>query len=364
MRRLVLTTVVGLCLGLVLAVAACGDDEVGDMTMTSVLATTSSETSGLTAEIVSPTARMLSRAHAYLFDVNVENAVGAVTYEWTSRWWTNDHTYDGLGPLLSDQKTFTRWGSEFRAGTTDTVRVTVRDSEGNTASDEIEVEFTADVPPVVEILSPEDGATFYQSQTISLTGQSFDADSPPDFRLAEGPVTRPMQEWVAWVVDRVGDEDPPFSWSYEATLSGLSVGTHIIDFRGSDNYGAAAEDVITIEILPDPVDRAPNAQILSPSSGASYTANAQDSGGQWYVSVALKGRGTDPEDGTLSGDSLVWTDSVNGGSARVIGHGTALTVRLGAPNTFGNTHKITLTVTDKHGHTAKAVITVTVSLLS
>lgn len=363
MRRLVLTTLVGLSLSFVLAVVACGDDEAGAMTTTSGLATTSSETSSLTAEIVSPTGRMLSRAHGYLFDVNVENAVGAVSYEWTSHWWDLDHASDADGPLLSDQKTFTRWGSEFRPGVVDTVRVTVRDSAGNTTSDEIEVEFTRNVPPVVEILSPEDGATFYQSQTISLTAQSFDEDGPPDFRLDEGPVTGPYQQWVAWVVDRRGDEDLPFSWSHEATLSGLSVGRHIIDFRGSDGQDVA-EDVITIEIKPDPVDRAPDAQILSPSSGATYTANAQDSGGQWYVNVALKGRGTDPEDGTLSGDSLVWRDSVNGGSARVIGHGTALTVRLGAPNTFGNTHRITLTVTDKHGHTGTATITVTVSLLS
>jgi hypothetical protein len=65
----------------------------------------------------------------------------------------------------------------------------------------------------------------------------------------------------------------------------------------------------------------------------------------------------------LTGGSLVWTDKVNGGSSVTLGTGTSLSVRLYAPMCFGNTHQITLTVTDSAGNKATAQITVTVSLL-
>jgi hypothetical protein len=298
--------------------------------------------SPLVAEIVSPTSRLLSRAQTHLFDVDVlhDPAVDCCTYQWTS----------SLDGELSDDESFTRVGTAFTPGV-HSVRVTVRDAAGSTASDEIEIEFPENAAPDVEILTPANGATFFQSQTISLTGQSVDTDHPPAFRLDE--------DEVFWYLD---SSSSPFDGGHTAALSGLSLGAHTITFYGDDGLDTDS-DRITVQIEADPVDLPPNATILSPSHGATFNANAQDGGGQWYINVTLTGQGIDPEDGTLSGASLVWRDSVNGGPAQVIGTGASITVPLGAPNCFGNTHTITLTVTDSEGHTSTASITITVSLL-
>jgi hypothetical protein len=254
-----------------------------------------------------------------------------------------------LDGVLSDEDEFTRWGDEFSAGT-HTIRVTVEDSEGNTASDEIEVVFPANVGPTVEILTPEEGATFYQSQTISFTARSVDVDHPPSYTLDE--------DQVSWFI---GDALTPFATGHTASISGYAPGTYTVTLVGTDGF-LEARDTVTFSIVADPVDLSPTAEIIDPDHLDEFNANAEDSGG-WYISVNFIGQGNDPEDGTLAGGSLVWTDRVNGGPPQVIGTGTTFTAKLYAPQCFGNTHQITLTVTDSSGKTHSVSITVTVHLL-
>ena len=296
----------------------------------------------LVVEIVSPEEGSLSRAQQHLFDSMVlhDPGVECCTYEWTS----------SLEGFLSDQESFSRWGSEFESGT-HTIRLTVQDSEGNTAEDEIEVVLPVNLAPTVEILSPPDESTFFESATIALTGRSIDTDHPPTYTLDPGQ--------VSWYL---GNSASPFATGHTATLSGLSPGSYRVTFTGSDGEFEASDE-IRIFVVADPEDLPPTATILSPSHGQTFNANAQDEDGDWYVNVTLSGQGQDPEDGTLSGGSLVWTDSVNGGTAQNIGTGASLPVRLYAPQCFGNTHTIRLTVTDSAGNPNSASITVTVSLL-
>ncbi|AHG87655.1 glycoside hydrolase family 18 [Gemmatirosa kalamazoonensis] len=90
-------------------------------------------------------------------------------------------------------------------------------------------------------------------------------------------------------------------------------------------------------------NQAPTASISAPTSGATYTQGA---------SVTFTGAGTDPEDGALSGASLVWTSSING----QIGTGTSFsTTTLSA-----GTHTITLTATDSKG--AKGTVTRSITI--
>ena len=68
--------------------------------------------------------------------------------------------------------------------------------------------------------------------------------------------------------------------------------------------------------------------------------------------IRFTGTAEDAEDGALSGDSLVWTSSIDGR----IGTGASLNKALSAGQ-----HTITLTATDSKGVTASASITVIVS---
>jgi hypothetical protein len=87
------------------------------------------------------------------------------------------------------------------------------------------------------------------------------------------------------------------------------------------------------------VGQPPKAQINHPGDMEKRPAN---------MPIPFIGVGTDPEDGDLSGASLVWTSNLTG----TIGTGK----QFNAPLTVG-THVITLTVTDKDKNSANASLT-------
>jgi hypothetical protein len=88
----------------------------------------------------------------------------------------------------------------------------------------------------------------------------------------------------------------------------------------------------------------PTVTIESPTDGASFQA------GQ---SIHFTGSATDPEDGALSGDALVWTSDVSGQIGLGADVQSAL-AELGA-------HTITLTATDSDGNSRSAKVTITIT---
>lgn len=94
---------------------------------------------------------------------------------------------------------------------------------------------------------------------------------------------------------------------------------------------------------PPPENDPPTAQITSPADGSTFDAGAE---------ITFQGSGDDPEDGNLTGASLVWTSDRDG----EIGTGTSFTV---ADLSEGN-HTITLTATDSEGETGTATVSITV----
>lgn len=91
-------------------------------------------------------------------------------------------------------------------------------------------------------------------------------------------------------------------------------------------------------------NQAPTATITSPVDGSSYGRGA---------TIAFSGTGTDPEDGSLAGDALVWTSSLDG--------------QLGTGESFGRSdltvggHLIVLTVTDGDGATDADTVAIEVT---
>jgi hypothetical protein len=93
-----------------------------------------------------------------------------------------------------------------------------------------------------------------------------------------------------------------------------------------------------------PIDSLPTATITAPASGSSFASG---------TSVTFTGTGTDPEDGALSGASLVWTSDLDG-QFGTSGSVTTSGLSIGV-------HTITLTVTDSNGGTDTDQITVTIT---
>ena len=93
-----------------------------------------------------------------------------------------------------------------------------------------------------------------------------------------------------------------------------------------------------------PTNAAPAASVTSPPNGASYAQGA---------SVTFSGTGSDAEDGSLAGASLVWTSSLDG----QIGTGASFSTSALSVGT----HAITLTAKDSKGATGTATRTITVT---
>lgn len=101
----------------------------------------------------------------------------------------------------------------------------------------------------------------------------------------------------------------------------------------------------------------PEATIVAPASdsgnnNSSYVYDDFDSDlGLWYLDVELEGMGSDAEDGTLTGSSLVWKTNQTTIQSEELGTGSNLTVRLYSDDCFGVEHEITLEATDSDGET-------------
>jgi serine protease len=232
-----------------------------------------------------------------------------------------------------------------------TVTATAAFGDGFTTSDTVTITFL-NTAPTVRIDSPADGAAFFAGQPVPLTGTSVDINNFPTFRLDDAQ--------VSWFVDGVFRAN---GHAHTIPAGTLSVGSHTIRFEGTDGI-ATGSDQVSITINPNPPDLPPNVvTITSPAQGVSYYADQEDARG-WYYQLTLTGNASDPEDGPLTGTSLTWTTSINGGPPETLGTGGSLSARLYAPTSFGNEHVITLTARDSAGNETSASVTIDVSLFS
>lgn len=180
--------------------------------------------------------------------------------------------------------------------------------------------------PSAAIVAPADGSTFTGLALVDFAGAGVDAE--------DGDLTGASLVWTS-------DLDGQIGTGAGFSTSGLSIGTHAITLTATDSDGGTATDQIAVTIENNP----PVATITSPSDGDSFLVG---------LAVGLEGTAVDPEDGTLSGDALEWSSSLEG----ILGTGIELDLGLLSIGT----HTITLTATDSMGATGTDRITVIILL--
>lgn len=144
---------------------------------------------------------------------------------------------------------------------------------------------------------------------------------------ADGRYALPMTALGEYTVTISGFD--PAAWSFAGTSQTVTVSDidHVVDFDA------------TVVASNEP----PVATITSPAEGATFTVGTD---------ITFTGTAADPEDGVLTGASLVWTR----GAGIPLGTGTSVTVSgLNALN-----HRIWLTATDSQGRSAATSILITV----
>ncbi|HEV7705104.1 MAG TPA: PKD domain-containing protein [Gemmatimonadaceae bacterium] len=210
---------------------------------------------------------------------------------------------------------------------THVITLTVTDSQGAHGTATITVVITGAVqnqPPTAHITLPTDGASFVQGASVSFSGSGSDPE--------DGPVTGSALRWSS-------DRDGSLTTGATFSRTNLSVGTHVITLLAVDSKGLTGTATVTIHITAPAENQPPTAHITAPTAGAIFTPGA---------SISFTGTGSDPEDGALSGASLVWTDNVAG----QIGTGTTFSITTLA----AGLHTVTLTATDSKGAKGSATV--------
>ncbi len=239
--------------------------------------------------------------------------LGIVRYAWT---WGDGRTENKVLPIT--RNTWAVTGIY-------TITLTVTDAGGltNTISKQVPV---PDLPPVVTIIAPVGGNVFPQGAPVTFAGSATDFE--------DGTLAGSSLWWSSSVNGPLGN-------GATISTSALTPGTHTITLSAADVLGAVGTATRTITIA---ANQSPSAVIATPASNTTYLIGS---------TVAFAGSATDPEDGTLSGASLVWTSSRDG----QIGTGTTIsTSTLSA-----GVHTITLTATDSRGAIDAASIAVTIN---
>lgn len=217
--------------------------------------------------------------------------------------------------------------STLSTGTHD-VTVTATDSDSRTASAGVTIEILN--PPTATITAPATGSSFESGTDVTFEGTGSDPD--------DGALTGGSLVWTS-------SRDGQFGTDVSVTTSSLSVGTHTITLTATDSDGLTGTDQITVTI--DPPGSPPTATITSPADGSDFDEGVQ---------IDFEGTGSDPDDGALTGSSLVWTSSIDG----EIGSGESIS----RDDLSAGTHTITLTATDSDNRSGTDQITVTVNSTS
>ena len=239
--------------------------------------------------------------------------VGIVKYAWT---W---------GDGRSENHTTATANNTWALPAIYTVTLTVTDAAGLSSSITKQIP-VPNLPPVASITAPVNGNVFAQGAAITFTGSANDFE---DGILAGSALT-----WSSSIDGQIGT-------GLSFVTSTLSPGTHTITLRARDGLGAIGTATRTITVTPN---QPPTATITAPASNAIFLLGS---------SVTFAGTGSDPEDGTLGGASLVWTSSLDG----QVGTGASFsTSALSA-----GTHTMTLTAKDSHNATGIATRTIIIN---
>ena len=222
------------------------------------------------------------------------------------------------------------------------------DPQGNMATASINVTITNE-PPIVNILVPTVG-TYCIGETVEFRALVYDRNQT-GLTVPDGS--------VAW---RVG-LSPAFATGKTVSRAFESAGNYQVFARATDEQGLFADDSVGLTIT-DCSDQPPTVAVTSPADLSSFFYDGFDEAlNMWYSDVTFTGSASDPEDGALSGASLVWLTDRTELQAATLGTGTSLTARIYSNVCEGVTHNVTLRATDSFGNVRTALVRVSIGTI-
>jgi len=262
-------------------------------------------------------------------------ASDVASVQWTS-------SIDGV---LSNNLTFGRLNLSFGEHV---ISARAIHTDGSDSEESVRITITND-PPTVNIIEPDAGdGPFCVGEAVTFRAAVTDINEPPSYTLPNSA--------VAWRTG--GGTSLGTGKLINHTFS--APGTTNVIVRATDSLGLYDEDNVSVTAEDCP-DSPPTVAITVPAadtgtSDTAYAYDGYDNGvGMWYTDVPVTGSATDPEDGTLTGASLVWTTDRTDLQAGGLGTGVSRTARLYSNVCTGVWHEVTLTATDSNGNSRSAV---------
>lgn len=176
----------------------------------------------------------------------------------------------------------------------------VTDSDGTTASENVTVTITNN-PPSATILSPQEGETFGEAQSIWLNALARDIDAFPSGEL-EG-------SQVRWSI--AGNSFSATGKNASIPAGTLGLGTYTLTVLADDGTDTA-EDSVTFSVT-ECAGSCPTVAILAPGDAVIRTQTVDDEG-NLYADVTFAAVASDDEDGDFAGrvgDGPITWNSVN-----------------------------------------------------
>jgi PKD repeat protein len=194
------------------------------------------------------------------------------------------------------------------------ITLTGTDSRGLAGSATRSITIAPNQAPTAAITAPATNISVVEGTSVTLSGTGTD---PEDMTIPDTSMT-----WFS-------NSDGVLGNGRTLTRANLSVGTHNITLTVRDSRGLSGSATRTVNVT---ANQAPYGLITSPSQASSYAQG---------VSISFTGSASDPEDGALTGASIVWKSNLDG----QIGTGTSFV----KSNLSIGTHTISMTSTDSKG---------------
>jgi PKD domain len=199
--------------------------------------------------------------------------------------WNSSLSEDGeLGTGAEINKAFGTVGTR-------TITVTVKDSDGATATKSANIEIT-NAAPNVSISEPNSTAVIYKDLTYSFQANASDPNEPDDQLACAS---------IVWTSSVATDAFPKTGCEISAAFS--SLGARTLTVTASDPQGLTHTRTVNVNVLPTPANPPPNpVTITSPKAG---DGSPSDANGLW----TLTGTATDPAGAPVT---LEWFAAMQG----------------------------------------------------
>lgn len=223
------------------------------------------------------------------------------------------------------------------------ITATATAADGSTASDSVGITITND-PPSVAIVEPATGSSFCVAEEVQFTATVTDLNEVPTFTLGD--------DAVSWRIQGGAE----IGTGKQVSHAFGAAGTFTVVVQATDSQGASDEASVVVSVEECAENQPPSVSITDPpadtgTSDPDFVYDGFDGDlGLWFKDVDLSGTASDPEDGALTGVSLVWSTDRTDLQGASLGTGTTLNdVRLYAASCSGEWHEVMLEATDSGG---------------